>query len=156
MVSAQENTICKTPTGQRGICINIRKCNQLLQILKKAQTNPEYVPLLKSAQCGGGSGSVLVCCPEDKPYQPMVQEPTRTSSQRIAVSLPGPGECGIISSKFPRVVGGFDAEAGQFPWLVALGYDVNHANPKWLCGGSIISTRHILTAAHCIHQRPDL
>ena len=37
-----------------------------------------------------------------------------------------------------------------WPWMVSLGYR-NHSNQQWnhICGGSIISDYHILTAAHC-------
>lgn len=44
-----------------------------------------------------------------------------------------------------KIVGGRDASISNFPYQVTLKVNGNH-----ICGGSIISTRHILTAAHCI------
>ncbi|XP_054435538.1 coagulation factor IX [Pteronotus mesoamericanus] len=46
---------------------------------------------------------------------------------------------------FTRVVGGEDAEPGQFPWQVILNGKVDT-----LCGGSIINEKWVVTAAHCI------
>ena len=43
-----------------------------------------------------------------------------------------------------RITGGSTAARGQFPWQVALIIDSGS-----FCGGSLISDRWVLTAAHC-------
>lgn len=44
-----------------------------------------------------------------------------------------------------RIIGGTNAKSGEIPWHVAIYYD-----DQYQCGGSIISRRNILTAAHCL------
>lgn len=45
-----------------------------------------------------------------------------------------------------RVVGGEDADANEWCWQVAL---INSLN-QYLCGGALIGTQWVLTAAHCV------
>lgn len=56
-------------------------------------------------------------------------------------------ECGVLKSP-TRIVGGIKANPTDFPWQIVLFYQ-----QKFLCGGSIINDRHILTAAHCLYGR---
>lgn len=40
---------------------------------------------------------------------------------------------------------------GRYPWHVAINQDFT-GEMKYACGGSLISQKHILTAAHCTTQ----
>ncbi|OXU26967.1 hypothetical protein TSAR_008788 [Trichomalopsis sarcophagae] len=53
-------------------------------------------------------------------------------------------------SKHVRMVGGYVAKPGDFKYQVSV--QSNHVH---MCGGALISDQHVLTAAHCLVNRPD-
>ena len=66
------------------------------------------------------------------------------------VGQDGCGNSSIVDAGDERlgkrmIVGGWEALPNEFPYLVSLLWFGSH-----FCGGSIASSRHIITAAHCV------
>uniref|UniRef100_A0A672MED2 Suppressor of tumorigenicity 14 protein homolog n=1 Tax=Sinocyclocheilus grahami TaxID=75366 RepID=A0A672MED2_SINGR len=59
-------------------------------------------------------------------------------------------DCGVRPYKHNRIVGGQNADVGEWPWQVSLHFKTSGN----VCGASIISNKWLLSAAHCFIQ-PD-
>lgn len=44
---------------------------------------------------------------------------------------------------------------GQYPWIVPLFDRAQAREPTYICGSTIISNRHLISAAHCIYEGDD-
>ncbi|KAL7738142.1 hypothetical protein ACLKA6_006485 [Drosophila palustris] len=76
------------------------------------------------------------------------QQRARLSCQAVAIRVP----CDCGWSQPTRISNGVEAAKHEFPSMVGL-REVN-SNLPILCGGSIISDRFIVTAAHCTDRQP--
>ena len=56
-------------------------------------------------------------------------------------------ECGTRTST-QNIVGGKDAGLGDYPFAALLAYQIR-GEKYYLCGGSVINSKYIITAAHC-------
>jgi secreted trypsin-like serine protease len=68
---------------------------------------------------------------------------TGLAGASVATADIGAAPAGISGGAAPNVVGGTNAAAGEFPWMVRLSQG---------CGGALIAARVVLTAAHCVSR----
>jgi len=58
--------------------------------------------------------------------------------------------CGLVQRR-SRILGGIETEVNEYPWMVMM-----LRNGQGFCGGSLISSGWVLSAAHCFRSIPRL
>ena len=86
--------------------------------------------------------------------------PLKENDQKRSLLNPlmEPCQCGcqsiqpLFNNQKGRIINGESSRSHSWPWqMILLIIDVNR-NPISYCGATLITDRHILTAAHCVHQ----
>lgn len=133
------NDDCVTPCGKPGKCVLVKSCDYALGRLRNPNATFKDSQYLRSSICGNHP---------DPPHLPLTCCP----------ALLNPTDCGVVDIK-KRIVGGEPTKLEEHPWAGLLVYDLNgnESNPRLVpkCGGSLINSRYVLTAAHCIIDVPD-
>ncbi|XP_036220387.2 venom protease isoform X1 [Bactrocera oleae] len=130
---------------------NVQTSTLTLPITATSPITPSYLPPINMSESTKPPAN-----PTDPPVLPPYNSPSINSYTTIVPTRLSPkmrgGECGLSTAYTNKVVGGTEARRGAYPWIVALGYrDENRANSlQFLCAGSLISNRYILTSGHCI------
>ncbi|CAH4027315.1 serine protease persephone-like [Pieris brassicae] len=137
---------CKT-SGNEGTCVLVNDCPVAIRAIKENDRHPYK-------RCGFSAEIEIVCCPKTE----ILYKPTRTSTIRTEEKFGGNRvadiQCKkIVDSSIPplglHIIGGETASLGEFPHMVALGYE-REDGYEFQCGGSLVSEYYVLTAAHCI------
>ncbi|XP_068245868.1 proclotting enzyme-like isoform X3 [Palaemon carinicauda] len=134
---------CVTPKFEQGHCRYLQHC--ILPEFSNSFANfLRYVCFIQGRYVG-------VCCPDSRnpggvtpaPPPPPTPAPTPRPTTPPAESR----GCGLIAKRPPtRIVGGKPADPQEWPWMAALLRD----GATQYCGGTLITDRHVLTAAHCV------
>ncbi|KOB70984.1 Hemolymph proteinase 17 short form [Operophtera brumata] len=145
---------CKTLHNTTGICTDLQRCKPFLESERQAGANPATSQLLELENCGF-DGIVPKATPVTTNCTFLSSVESRGGRAFLAHKLPAllePPVCGWSSIPLDRVVGGVPATLGALPWMALLGYmdESVTSGVSWKCGGALVSTRHVLTAAHCI------
>ncbi|KAG5673158.1 hypothetical protein PVAND_003226 [Polypedilum vanderplanki] len=176
--TVQQDQPCFLPDGkQMSTCIRLHYCNQFQQLIRQYSGRPpmDVVQNINAHVCASGG---FVCCPDNaivatpttttpRPLPPAeltkvspaaaAELPQKTNLQTIKnhpnLKLINEPTCGTSNTN--RIVGGVDADLNEIPYAALLGYQLLDSL-NWQCGGSLISKKFVLTAAHCITRELSL
>ncbi|CAH2094433.1 unnamed protein product [Euphydryas editha] len=135
--AAYANDSCKNNAS----CVVLEDCRALYPLTQQNNN----IRVLKELHCGFDSvDRPKICCPPSF---------TRISADYNPVDLlPDFKICGIQNND--RIFGGTQTDIDEHPWMALLQYKI-YKRSVFLCAGVLISSKYVMTAAHCVTGEQD-
>ncbi|XP_016930833.1 serine protease Hayan isoform X2 [Drosophila suzukii] len=147
-----EGDACTLKSDIPGICRASSACDNIEGYLRSGALSTSQVP-----SCGFGAREEIICCPTVACCSTDSTTPS-TSPSRVNVpdnERPAALACARIRSGdrplTVHILGGIPVALGIYPHMAAIAYNT-FGTVEFRCGGSLIASRFVLTAAHCVNS----
>jgi len=159
------NQPCLNKEGRVGKCMELKSCYPYFKIFEFSSRDTWVMGHYDTCSYRSPQGSQVfgVCCDQSKPVLPPPEETDDNSTvvdnnldaivEDFPVEFALSGKCGYrypqpkvtLYNPLTYIVNGNEAVQHEYPFMAAL---MNRQ--RQFCGGSLIDSKHILTAAHCV------
>ncbi|KYB29265.1 Serine protease easter-like Protein [Tribolium castaneum] len=131
--SPVQNNSTVDPKG----CVYLNDCPKALELIQSRRNDRKVIDFLRSISCGNSLRKDMILCENISSF-------TATRSKFVSDS-----ECGTQSTS-AKITHGKRAQIDEFPWLALLKYKNRTNHIEYRCHGSLISSKYVLTASHCL------
>ncbi|XP_058981501.1 uncharacterized protein LOC109611842 [Musca domestica] len=166
--SVKTQELCRMPNNSPGTCVPFNQCSFVKRLHERYQGNvPQaFYPYIQKLKCSRDNEPVVrLCCEPDTILRPTTAttQPSTGSINNLSLNpmqdyqsqLNAEGfnilngqRCGTDNGN--RIAGGNVTMLAEFPWMALLKYR-GPSGDQFRCGGSLITNRYVLTAAHCVN-----
>jgi hypothetical protein len=111
------STECNTPNLEKGVCIDVKSCPKLLNLIKNQRHVPSVLDYLRKSICGFEGKIRKTCCALESnettvpPYEEVTNENTDSD---LKLRIPLETTCGISNYTHRRTLEGAPSELGKY------------------------------------------